>query len=148
MDEGKACPFCGKGIQSDAVWCAYCGRIVSGPGPGLLHVSAAQSRSPIERRSPHVTNPKEWLAASIDQRRNTDKMIEPHWLFMPLVGTSIVMIGILMMLFGLFGKEQVIEIGLIVYSVRCRGHGRYPGPAELPHAGKAGRSCQEGTCPS
>ncbi len=114
MDEGKACPFCRSVIQADAVWCAYCGRVVPGPDKNISSQSG-----PVEvvfgARSPHVADPKEWLTASMDQRRNTDKMIEPHWLFMPLVGTSIVMIGIMMILFGLFGKERVIEIGIIVY---------------------------------
>jgi len=114
VDEGRSCPFCGKLIQTDAIWCAYCGRVVSGPG----QTSPSQPGAPemaFGTRSPHVTNPKEWLAASMGQRQNTDKMIEQHWLFMPLVGTSIVMIGILIMLFGLFGKEHVLETGVIVY---------------------------------
>jgi hypothetical protein len=52
---------------------------------------------------------------SIGLREKTDKMIEQRWLFMPLVGTSIVVIGILIMLFGLLGKEMALEIGLVVY---------------------------------
>ena len=114
MDAGRACPFCGRMIQSDAVWCAYCGRVVSGPG----HPIPSQPGAPepvFGARSPHVSNPKEWLAVSIGQREHTDKMIEQHWLFMPLVGTSIVMMGILIMVFGLFGELRVIEIGLVVY---------------------------------
>lgn len=114
MDEGRSCPFCGKMIQTDAIWCAYCGRVVSGPGQSLPPQPGAQEIV-YGARSPHVTNPKEWLAASIGQRQNTDKMIEQHWLFMPLLGTSIVMIGLLIMLFGLFGKERVIEIGAIIF---------------------------------
>ena len=48
-------------------------------------------------------------------REGTDKMIEQRWLFMPLVGTSMVVIGLLIMLFGLLGKGMALEIGLVVY---------------------------------
>ena len=114
MDAGRACPFCGRMIQSDAIWCAYCGRVVSGPGQTTT-LPPGTPEPVLGVRSPNVTNPKEWLAASIAQREHTDKMIEPRWLFMPLVGTSIVMMGILIMIFGLFGEFRVIEIGAIVY---------------------------------
>ncbi len=114
MEEGRTCPFCGRVIQSDAIWCAYCGRVVSGPiQPNLERSGSGEVAFGV--RSPRVTNPKEWLAASMGQRENTDKMIERHWLFMPLVGTCIVIIGLLFMLYGLFGNVRLIEIGLIVY---------------------------------
>ena len=44
-------------------------------------------------RSPQVTNPKQWLTVFIGLREKTDKVIEQRWLFMPLVGTSIVVIA-------------------------------------------------------
>ncbi|HEY3421283.1 MAG TPA: hypothetical protein VGK23_12100 [Methanomassiliicoccales archaeon] len=114
MEAGRACRFCGKGVQLDAIWCAYCGRSVSGP----TETAASQPRTveiASNVRSPQVSNPKRWLATSLELRRSTDKMIEHRWLFMPLVGTSIVMAGLLVMFFGLMGKSMALEIGVVVY---------------------------------
>ena len=114
MDEGRACSSCGRMVQSDANWCAYCGQGISVSGSALSsQPKTVESASAV--RSPQVPNPKQWLAVSIGLREKTDKMIEQRWLFMPLVGTSIVVIGILIMLFGLFSKEMALEIGLVVY---------------------------------
>jgi hypothetical protein len=113
MEEGRACRFCGKLVQFDAKWCAYCGQGTSQPVDTASQQRIADVASGIH--SPHVTNPKQWLTTSTGLRESTDKMIEQRWLFMPLVGTSIVTAGLLIMLFGLLGKGMALEIGLVVY---------------------------------
>jgi len=114
MDEGRTCPFCGKVIQSDAAWCAYCGHAVSCQVQGQPSISVTHEPHAPVPRSPHVSNPKEWLAASMSRRGHTDKVIERRWLLMPLVGATIEMAGILIMIFGVLSSMRVIEIGLIV----------------------------------
>ncbi len=110
----RDCRFCGKAVQTDAIWCAYCGRNISAPvDSGASHKGMVEAVSGI--RSPQVSDPKQWLATSMGLREGTDKMIEQRWLFMPLVGTSMVVIGLLIMLFGLLGKGMALEIGLVVY---------------------------------
>jgi hypothetical protein len=114
MDAGRACKFCGKVVQFDAIWCAYCGQGIACPVD-----SASQQKIAYDLasgvHSPRVSNPKQWLATSIGLRESTDKIIEKRWLFMPLVGTSLVMAGLMIMLFGLLGKGMALEIGLVVY---------------------------------
>ena len=55
------------------------------------------------------------MAVSLGLRESTDKMIEQRWLFMPPFGTSIVVVGLLIMLFGVLGEGMALEIGLVVY---------------------------------
>ena len=114
MDKPIVCRFCGGAVQSDAGWCAYCGHRRIGPD---LEADARPKTAerPVAVRSPQVSNPKQWLAVSLGLRESTDKMIEQRWLFMPLVGTSIVVVGLLIMLYGVLGKEMALEIGLVVY---------------------------------
>jgi len=114
MDAGRACSSCRKVLPSDAIWCGYCGQRISGPVDNIVPDKkiAEVASGP---HSPQVNDPKQWLATSIGLRESTDRAIEQRWLFMPLVGTSIVVIGLLLMLFGLLGKEMALEIGLVVY---------------------------------
>ncbi|MGD0817596.1 MAG: hypothetical protein ABR986_04275 [Methanomassiliicoccales archaeon] len=51
----------------------------------------------------------------MSHREFTDRTIEKYWLFMPLVGTLITMIGIVVTLYGFAIKGNVIEFGLVVY---------------------------------
>jgi hypothetical protein len=110
MEEGMTCPHCGKLIQSDPGRCVSRGVTASGQDS-----PAAERHDPPPVRSPRVSDPREWLAASLGQREHTDKLIERRWLFLPLVGTTIVMAGLLMVLSGLFSTARVIEIGLIIF---------------------------------
>ncbi len=114
MDKAIVCQFCGGAVQSDAGWCGYCGRRRNGPDPSI-DARPKTAERPAAVRSPQVSNPKQWLAVSLGLRENTDKMIERRWLFMPLVGTSIVVVGLLIMLFGVLGEGMALEIGLVVY---------------------------------
>jgi hypothetical protein len=113
MVAGRACRFCGRVVQFDAIWCAYCGQGIACPVDNHSQQKTADVASGVH--SPQVSNPKQWLTTSMGLRESTDKMIEHRWLFMPLVGTSLVMAGLLIMLFGLLGKGMAFEIGLVVY---------------------------------
>lgn len=112
--EGIACPSCGRIIQSDAAWCSYCGSAVNAP-TGSVDSPLQNMAEERVAATPHTSNHKGWLVSSLSHRELTDKVIERQWLFMPLVGTSITMIGVIITLYGLLNKENVIEFGLIVY---------------------------------
>ena len=112
--EGITCRSCGRIIQSDASWCAYCGNNVI-EEPVLEAFSNPVDDQDKDDMPFQTTIHKRWLISSLSNRERTDKTIERRWLFMPLVGTTITTIGVMIALLGLMGQRNAIEFGTVVY---------------------------------
>ena len=99
---------------SEAVFCAYCGSKVLVPST-LVDIEPGDRRNDDSDAFRHIRNHRGWLITALSHREHTDKLIEKHWLFMPLVGTTITMIGIFIVMFGLVAGLTVMEFGIVVY---------------------------------